>query len=127
MLFNVSYTIFTLLILIVFAFSIGLILPLLGKSIFRTDNQNIFAQGFKSLKPRMGYIASFGVGVLLTGIVAYNANPYRMAKWNNDYRALTFGHLIIDDKKAMQTGKIPKKILDWYANNSDWNVKNFNQ
>ncbi len=106
-----------IILLVILAFSIGFLLPVLGKSFFRVDSQNIFIRFSLFLKARTRYIASFGAGALLVALMAHNDNPYRVAQWANAYDAVTLGHLILIDKTAMQTGKIPKKAMEWYAAN----------
>ena len=120
MLFNMGYMTIFILVLVILAFSSGLLLPVLGKAFFRGDNQNILVRFFHYLKARAGYIASFGAGALLVAFIAYNANPYAIARWSGTYDAVTIGHMILIDKTAMQTGKIPKKATEWY-------LANFNQ
>lgn len=105
--------------LISLAFCAGMIVPVMGAAIFRFDQQNIFARFFGFVRSKAGYLASFGAGALLMGVISFGMQPYTVARWLDMYDDATLGSMINHDKTILQTGQIPQDLIDWYASRNE--------
>ena len=101
--------------LFVLAFCAGIAFSTIGKAIFRLDAQNMFVRMVGVIKRNAGYLASFGVGVIVMAALSFVGQPYLVAQWAGMYENAMLGSLIISDETILQTGQIPQDMIDWYA------------
>ena len=113
---GIAYLALTVIALIIVAFFFGMAVMISGKSLLRTDRQNLFWKILCFLKDKSGYFACFGVGVALTLMLELSSStPYILYRWAGLYDQALLGSLILDDESTMETGIIPEKILRWWA------------
>lgn len=106
-----------LLFLMTASFCAGIAFLIFGKSIIRTDSKNLFIRSAAFIYGKAAYLACFGAGAFLAGIIEISANPYHLFAWSSAYDDWLLGSVINDDEAILKTGQIPQDILDWYAEN----------